>query len=141
MGEEPTSEEIARKLAFPVDKVQNLLNVFTVPLSLGTSLGDWEGEGNLLDLIEDKSCSTPGDVAAHRCLYDHLQQALSCLTPMEENIIRLRFGVGENKDHTLEEIGRRYDLSRERIRQIEEKAIRKLAHLNTHSRLGTFLSS
>ncbi|GEM_PF-487504 len=141
MGEEPTSEEIARKIAFPVDKVQNLLNVFTVPLSLGTSLGDWEGEGNLLDLIEDKSCSPPGDVAAHRCLYDHLQQALSCLTPMEENIIRLRFGVGENKDHTLEEIGRRYDLSRERIRQIEEKAIRKLAHLNTHSRLGTFLSS
>jgi RNA polymerase primary sigma factor len=140
MGEEPTSEEIARKIAFPADKVQNLLNIFTVPLSLGAPIGDWEGEGNLLDCIEDKKCSSPGDTTVRRCLYEHLQQALSCLTPMEENIIRLRFGLGEKKDHTLEEIGRRYDLSRERIRQIEEKAIKKLANLNTRSSLGAFLS-
>jgi len=141
MGEEPTSEEIARKIAFPVDKVQNLLNIFTVPLSLGAPIGDWEGEGNLLDCIEDKKCTSPGDTAVHRCLYEHLQQALSSLTPMEENIIRLRFGLGEKKDHTLEEIGRRYDLSRERIRQIEEKAIRKLANPNNRSSLGAFLST
>jgi RNA polymerase primary sigma factor len=141
MGEEPTSEEIARKIAFPVDKVQNLLNIFTIPLSLGAPIGDWEGEGNLLDCIEDKKCSSPGDTAVHRCLYEHLQQALSSLTPMEENIIRLRFGLGEKKDHTLEEIGLRYDLSRERIRQIEEKAIKKLANLNNRSSLGAFLST
>ncbi len=141
MGGEPTSEEIADKIAFPVHKVQNLLNIFTIPLSLGTPVGDWEGEGSLLDCIEDKKVSSPGDSAINRCLYEHLQEALSSLTPMEENIIRLRFGVGEKKDHTLEEIGQRYDLSRERIRQIEEKAIKKLAHLNNRSTLGAFLSS
>lgn len=141
MGEEPTSEEIARKISFPVDKVQNLLNIFTVPLSLGAPIGDWEGEGNLLDFIEDKNCSSPGDTTVQRCLYEHLQQALSSLSPMEESIIRLRFGLGEKKDHTLEEIGLRYDLSRERIRQIEEKAIKKLANLNNRSSLGAFLSS
>ena len=141
MGGEPTSEEIARKIAFPVHKVQNLLNIFTIPLSLGTPVGDWEGEGSLLDFIEDKKVSSPGDTAINRCLYEHLLEALSSLTPMEENIIRLRFGVGEKKDHTLEEIGQRYDLSRERIRQIEERAIKKLAHLNNRSKLGAFLSS
>ena len=141
MGGEPTSEEIASKIALPVHKVQNLLNIFTIPLSLGTPVGDWEGEGSLLDCIEDKKVSSPGDSAINRCLYEHLQEALSSLTPMEENIIRLRFGVGEKKDHTLEEIGQRYDLSRERIRQIEERAIKKLAHLNNRATLGAFLSS
>ena len=141
MGGEPTSEEIARKIAFPVDKVQNLLNIFTMPLSLGTPVGDWEGEGNLLDFIEDKTVSSPGDTTINRCLHEHVREALSSLTPIEENIIRLRFGVGEKKDHTLEEIGQRYDLSRERIRQIEEKAIKKLAHLNNRATLGAFLSS
>ncbi len=141
MGGEPTPEEIARKTELPVDKVQNLLTIFTIPLSLETPVGDWEGEGNLLDCIEDKKVSSPGDRAMNRGLHENLLQALSSLTPMEENIIRLRFGVGEKKDHTLEEIGRQYDLSRERIRQIEEKAIRKLAHLNNRSKLGSFLSA
>ena len=139
VGGEPTSEEIAQKIDFTVDKLHNVLKISSEPVSLATPVGEEGGDGHLGDFIADKKVVSPGDAEIHRSLHEHLQGVLSSLTRKEEKILRLRFGVGEKKDHTLEEIGQRFDLSRERIRQIEAIAIRKLEQGSRRKKLRTFI--
>ena len=139
VGGEPTSEEIAKKIDFTVDKLHNVLKISSEPVSLATPVGEEGGDGHLGDFIADKKVVSPGDAEINRSLHEHLQGVLSSLTRKEEKIVRLRFGVGEKTDHTLEEIGQRFDLSRERIRQIEAIAIRKLEQGSRRKKLRTFI--
>ena len=139
VGGEPTSEEIARKIDFTVDKIHNVLKIASEPVSLATPIGEEGGDGHLGDFIADKKVLSPGDAEINRSLHEQLQGVLSGLTHKEEKILRLRFGIGEKTDHTLEEIGQRFDLTRERIRQIEAKAIRKLKQGNRRKKLRTFI--
>ena len=139
VGGEPTSEEIAKKIDFTVDELHNVLKISSEPVSLATPIGEEGGDGHVGDFIADKKVVSPGDAEINRSLHEHLQGVLSSLTRKEEKILRLRFGVGEKSDHTLEEIGQRFDLSRERIRQIEAKAIRKLEQGSRRKKLRTFI--
>ena len=139
VGGEPTSEEIAQKIDFTVDKVHNVLKIASEPVSLATPIGEEDGDGHLGDFIADKKAVSPGDAEVNRSLHEHLQGVLSGLTHKEEKILRLRFGIGEKKDHTLEQVGQRFDLTRERIRQIEAKAIRKLEQGSRRKKLRTFI--
>jgi RNA polymerase primary sigma factor len=139
VGGEPTSEEIARKIDFTVDKVHKVLKISSEPVSLATPIGEEDGDGYIGDFIADKKVLSPGDAEVNRSLQEHLQGVLSGLTHKEERILRLRFGIGEKTDHTLEEVGQRFDLTRERIRQIEAKAIRKLEHWSSREKLKTFI--
>ena len=140
IGREPTPEELAEKLGMPLEKVRKVLKIAKEPLSLETPIGE-EGDSNLGDLIEDKNAILPIDAAIQSDLRETTTRALASLTPREERIVRMRFGLGMNSDHTLEEVGQQFSLTRERIRQIEARALRKLKHPNRSSALRSFLNS
>src|SRR5262249_53886791 len=127
IGREPTPEELAEKLGMPLEKVRRVLKIAKEPLSLETPIGD-EENSHLGDFIEDKNAILPIDAVIQSNLRETTTRTLASLTPREERIIRMRFGIGMNKDHTLEEVGQRFSVTRERIRQIEAKALRKLRH-------------
>jgi RNA polymerase primary sigma factor len=140
IGREPTPEELAEKLHMPLEKVRKTLKIAKEPLSLETPIGD-EGDSQLGDLIEDKNAILPIDAAIQSNLREATTRVLASLTPREERIVRMRFGLGMNSDHTLEEVGQQFSLTRERIRQIEAKALRKLKHPSQSRELRSFLDS
>jgi len=140
IGREPTPEELAEKLGMPLEKVRKVLKIFREPLSLETPIGDEEGS-HLGDFIEDKNAILPIDAAIQSNLRETTTRTLASLTPREERIIRMRFGIGVNKDHTLEEVGLQFSVTRERIRQIEAKALRKLRHPSRSRILRSFLDN
>jgi len=140
LGREPTPEELAEKLHMPLEKVRKTLKIAKEPLSLETPMGE-EGDSQLGDLIEDKNAILPIDAAIQSNLRDTTTRVLASLTPREERIVRMRFGLGMNNDHTLEEVGKQFSVTRERIRQIEAKALRKLKHPSRSRILRSFLDS
>ena len=140
IGREPTPEELAEKLGMPLEKVRKTLKIAREPLSLETPIGD-EGDSHLGDLIEDKNAILPIDAAIQSNLRETTTRLLASLTPREERIVRMRFGLGMNSDHTLEEVGQQFSVTRERIRQIEAKALRKLKHPSRSRELRSFLDS
>jgi RNA polymerase primary sigma factor len=140
IGREPTPEELAEKLGMPLEKVRKTLKIAREPLSLETPIGD-EGDSNLGDLIEDKNAILPIDAAIQSSLRETTTRLLASLTPREERIVRMRFGLGMNSDHTLEEVGQQFSVTRERIRQIEAKALRKLKHPSRSRELRSFLDN
>jgi len=127
LGRDPLPEEIAERMDYPLEKVKKVLRIAKEPISLETPIGD-EEDSNLGDFIEDKRAPAPADEVVHTKLGDQIQNILSELTPREEQVLRKRFGIGEKSDHTLEEVGKLFNVTRERIRQIEAKALRKLKH-------------
>ena len=137
-GREPTPEELAEELRMPVAKVRMTLKMAKEPVSLETPIGD-EGDSHLGDLIEDQNTILPIDAAIQSNLRDITSRVLASLTPREERIVRMRFGIGTNSDHTLEQVGQQFSVTRERIRQIEAKALRKLKHPSRSSMLRSFL--
>jgi RNA polymerase primary sigma factor len=137
-GREPTPEEIAEKIDLPVDKVRKVLKIAQEPISLETPIGE-EEDSHLGDFIEDKGAVSPLDAVIGMNLTSQTEDVLFTLTPREENVLRLRFGIGDGCDHTLEEVGQRFDVTRERIRQIEAKALRKLRHPTRSRKLKSFL--
>jgi len=140
IGREPTPEELAEKLGVPLEKVRKTLKIAREPLSLETPIGE-EGDSNLGDLIEDKNAILPIDAVIQSNLRETTTRMLASLTPREERIVRMRFGLGMNSDHTLEEVGQQFSVTRERIRQIEAKALRKLKHPSRSRELRTFLDN
>jgi RNA polymerase primary sigma factor len=140
IGREPTPEDLAEKLGMPLEKVRKVLKIAKEPLSLETPIGD-EGNSRLGDVIEDKNAVLPIDAAIQSNLRETTTRVLASLTPREERIVRMRFGIGMNTDHTLEEVGQKFSVTRERIRQIEAKALRKLKHPSRSSALRSFLKS
>jgi RNA polymerase primary sigma factor len=138
VGREPTPEEIAQKIEFPLDKVRKVLKIAKEPISLETPIGE-EEDSHLGDFIEDKKVAPPGDAAVNRSLHEQTKKVLSSLTTREEKVLRMRFGIGEKADHTLEEVGQDFAVTRERIRQIEAKALRKLRHPSRSKKLRTFI--
>jgi RNA polymerase primary sigma factor len=140
IGREPTPEELAEKLHMPLEKVRKTLKIAKEPLSLETPIGD-EGDSHLGDLIEDKYAILPIDAAIQSNLRETTTRVLASLTPREERILRMRFGIGMNTDHTLEEVGQQFSVTRERIRQIEAKALRKLKHPSRSRVLRGFLDN
>jgi RNA polymerase primary sigma factor len=136
-GREPTPKELAEKLGMPLDKVSKVLRVAREPLSLETPIG--EEDSHLGDLIEDKNAILPIDAAIQSNLRETTTPLLAFLTPREERILRMRFGIGMTTDHTLEQVGRQFSVTRERIRQIEAKALRKLKHPSRSRMLRSFL--
>jgi RNA polymerase primary sigma factor len=138
-GREPTPEELAERLAIPLDRVRRILKLVREPLSLDAPLGDEEDSGRLGDQIEDERATSPIASAIAANLRRVTTETLASLTPREEHIVRMRFGIGLNADHTLEEVGKRFSVTRERIRQIEAKALRKLKHRSRSRRLRSFL--
>jgi RNA polymerase primary sigma factor len=140
IGREPTPEELAEKLGMPLERVRRVLKIAKEPLSLETPIGD-EEDSHLGDLIEDKSAILPIDAAIQSNLRETTTRVLASLTPREERIVRMRFGIGMNADHTLEEVGQQFSLTRERIRQIEARALRKLKHPSRSSALRSFLNN
>ena len=137
LGREPFPDEIAEKIGFSVDKIRKILRITKEPISLETPVSDDE-DTHLSDLIEDKNTPVPQDSVIFRDLIEQLNRILSTLTPKEERVIRMRFGIGEKYDHTLEEVGQVFEVTRERIRQIEAKALRKLRHPTRAKRLKCF---
>ncbi|MDR3326501.1 MAG: RNA polymerase sigma factor RpoD [Rhodospirillaceae bacterium] len=140
IGREPTAEELSEKLSMPIEKVRKVLKIAREPISLETPVGD-EEESHLGDFIEDKNAVLPIDVAIQNSLRDTTTRILSSLTPREERVLRMRFGIGMNTDHTLEEVGQQFSVTRERIRQIEAKALKKLKHPSRSRKLRSFLDS
>jgi RNA polymerase primary sigma factor len=139
-GREPTPEELAQKLNMPLDKVRKVLKIAKEPISLETPIGD-EEDSHLGDFIEDKNAVQPFDAANLANLRDATTRVLATLTPREERVLRMRFGIGMNTDHTLEEVGQQFSVTRERIRQIEAKALRKLKHPSRSRKLRSFLDN
>jgi len=137
-GREPTPEEIAEKMEMPLEKVRKVLKIAKEPISLETPIGE-EEDSHLGDFIEDKSVVSPQDAAFGMNLGDQTKHVLATLTPREEKVLRMRFGIGERSDHTLEEVGRDFSVTRERIRQIEAKALRKLRHPSRSKKLRSFV--
>jgi RNA polymerase primary sigma factor len=140
IGREPTPEEVAEKLGMPLERVRKVLRVTKEPLSLETPIGD-EEDSHLGDFIEDKNAILPIDAAIQSNLREITTRVLAFLTPREERVLRMRFGIGRNTDHTLEEVGQQFSLTRERIRQIEARALRKLKHPSRSSVLRSFLNN
>ncbi|VXB00852.1 RNA polymerase sigma factor RpoD [Brevundimonas sp. G8] len=140
IGREPTPEELAEKLAMPLEKVRKVLKIAKEPISLETPIGD-EEDSHLGDFIEDKNAVLPIDAAIQSNLRETTTRVLASLTPREERVLRMRFGIGMNTDHTLEEVGQQFSVTRERIRQIEAKALRKLKHPSRSRKLRSFLDS
>jgi RNA polymerase primary sigma factor len=138
IGREPTPEELAEKLGMPLDRVRKALRLTREPLSIETPVGQ-EEDVCLGELIEDKETIQPIDAAIQSELRETTTRVLASLTPREERIMRMRFGIGVNKDHTLQEVGQQFSVSRERIRQIEAKALRKLKHPSLSRILRSFL--
>jgi RNA polymerase primary sigma factor len=138
IGREPTPEEIAKRMELPLDKVRKVLKIAKEPISLETPIGE-EEDSHLGDFIEDKKVIAPGDAVTNTNLSDIIRRVLATLTPREEKVLRMRFGIGEKADHTLEEVGQDFDVTRERIRQIEVKALRKLRHPTRSKNLKSFI--
>ena len=138
MGREPTPEELGDRMEMPEDKVRRVLKIAKEPISMETPIGDDE-DSNLGDFIEDKNIKLPLDAAIQNNLREATTGVLSTLTPREERVLRMRFGIGMNTDHTLEEVGQQFSVTRERIRQIEAKALRKLKHPSRSKQLKSFL--
>jgi RNA polymerase primary sigma factor len=138
IGREPSPEEIAEKMELPLDKVRKVLKIAKEPISLETPIGE-EEDSHLGDFIEDKKILNPIDAVVYNDLTEKTQGVLATLTPREEKVLRLRFGIGERADHTLEEVGKDFDVTRERIRQIEAKALRKLRHPIRNKKLKSFV--
>jgi RNA polymerase primary sigma factor len=138
LGREPAPEEIAERMDIPLEKVRKVLKIAKEPISLETPIGE-EEDSHLGDFIEDKNTASPVDSAININLADQVKKVLGTLTPREERVLRMRFGVGEKSDHTLEEVGQDFEVTRERIRQIEAKALRKLRHPSRSKRLKTFI--
>ncbi len=140
IGREPTPEEMAEKLAMPLEKVRKVLKIAKEPISLETPIGD-EEDSHLGDFIEDRNAVLPIDAAIQSNLRETTTRVLASLTPREERVLRMRFGIGMNTDHTLEEVGQQFSVTRERIRQIEAKALRKLKHPSRSRKLRSFLDN
>ena len=140
IGREPTPEELSEKLSMPLDKVRKVMKIAKEPISLETPIGD-EDDSQLGDFIEDKNAIQPLEAAIHSNLRETTTRVLASLTPREERVLRMRFGIGMNTDHTLEEVGQQFSVTRERIRQIEAKALRKLKHPSRSRKLRSFLDS
>lgn len=140
IGREPTPEELAEKLSMPLEKVRKVLKIAKEPISLETPIGD-EEDSHLGDFIEDKNALLPIDAAIQSNLRETTTRVLASLTPREERVLRMRFGIGMNTDHTLEEVGQQFSVTRERIRQIEAKALRKLKHPSRSRKLRSFLDN
>lgn len=140
MGREPTPEEIAQRMDMSLDKVRKVLKIAIEPISLETPIGE-EEDNHIGDFLEDKSQATPSESVVSGSLSEQTRKALSTLTPREEKVLRMRFGIGEKSDHTLEEVGQNFDVTRERIRQIEAKALRKLRHPSRSKKLKAFIES
>jgi RNA polymerase primary sigma factor len=140
MGREPTPEEIAGRMDMSVDKVRKVLKIAIEPISLETPIGE-EEDNHIGDFLEDKSQSSPSESVMGANLSEQTEKALATLTPREEKVLRMRFGIGERSDHTLEEVGQNFDVTRERIRQIEAKALRKLRHPSRSKKLRAFIES
>ena len=138
IGREPTPEELATRLVMPLDKVRKVMKIAKEPVSLETPIGD-EEDSHLGDFIEDKNAVLPLDAAIQSNLRETTTRILASLTPREERVLRMRFGIGMNTDHTLEEVGQQFSVTRERIRQIEAKALRKLKHPSRSRKLRSFL--
>jgi RNA polymerase primary sigma factor len=137
-GREPTNEEIAKKMELPVSKVQKIKKIAQAPLSLETRIGEGEGS-HLKDFIEDKHTLSPHDEVMQTNLKEKIEEALKANTQREANVLKMRFGLGNGMEHTLEEVGQQYKVTRERIRQIQEKAIRKLKHSRHRRKLESFM--
>ena len=137
-GHDPSAEEIAERLDMPVDKVREIMRVAQEPVSLETPIGE-EEDSHLGDFIPDEDAPAPSDVASHTMLKEQLAEVLSTLTPREEKVLRLRFGLEDGRSRTLEEVGKEFNVTRERIRQIEAKALRKLRHPSRSKKLKDFL--
>ena len=140
LGREPTPKEIAAKMELPVDKVRKVLRIAKEPISLDTPLGE-EEDSHLGDFIEDKNVLNPSSAMVNLNLIEQTRRVLATLTPREERVLRMRFGIGEESDHTLEEVGQDFNVTRERIRQIEAKALRKLRHPSRSDKLKTFVDT
>ena len=140
LGREPTPEEIAEKMEMPVEKVRKVLKIAKEPISLETPIGE-EEDSHLGDFIEDKRIMSPADAVIAMNLSEQTRKVLATLTPREEKVLRMRFGIGEKSDHTLEEVGQDFFVTRERIRQIEAKALRKLRHPTRCRRLKSFVDT
>jgi len=140
LGREPTAEEIAEKMEIPLDKVRKVLKIAREPISLETPIGE-EEDSHLGDFIEDKKFMLPSDAAVSLNLAEQTRKVLATLTPREEKVLRMRFGIGEKADHTLEEVGQDFAVTRERIRQIEAKALRKLRHPTRSRKLKSFIDN
>ena len=140
IGREPTPEELAAKLSMPLEKVRKVMKIAKEPISLETPIGD-EEDSHLGDFIEDKNAVLPIDAAIQSNLRETTTRVLASLTPREERVLRMRFGIGMNTDHTLEEVGQQFSVTRERIRQIEAKALRKLKHPSRSRKLRSFLDN
>jgi RNA polymerase primary sigma factor len=136
-GREPSPDEIAEKMELPLEKVRKVLRIAKEPISLETPIGE-EEDSHLGDFIEDKTIATPSEAVTYLNLSEQTKKVLSTLTPREEKVLRMRFGIGEKSDHTLEEVGRDFAVTRERIRQIEAKALRKLRHPSRAKKLKSF---
>ena len=137
-GHDPTAEEIAAELDMPIDKVREIMRVAQEPVSLETPIGE-EEDSHLGDFIEDSDAPAPADAASHTLLKEQLEDVLSTLTPREKKVLELRFGLEDGRNRTLEEVGKEFNVTRERIRQIEAKALRKLRHPSRSKRLKDFL--
>ncbi len=137
-GHEPTAEVIAVELAMPVDKVREIMRVAQEPVSLETPIGE-EEDSHLGDFIPDDDAPAPADAASHTLLKEQLEEVLQSLTEREAKVLRLRFGLDDGRPRTLEEVGKEFDVTRERIRQIEAKALRKLRHPSRSKKLKDFL--
>jgi RNA polymerase primary sigma factor len=140
IGREPTPEEIAEKMELPLDKVRKVLKIAKEPISLETPIGE-EEDSHLGDFIEDKAIVSPSEAVINMNLAEQTRKVLATLTPREEKVLRMRFGIGEKSDHTLEEVGQDFEVTRERIRQIEAKALRKLRHPSRSKRLRSFVEN
>jgi RNA polymerase primary sigma factor len=140
LGREPFPEELAERVGFSVDKVRRVMRITREPISLETPINDDE-DAYLLDLIEDKNVITPHESALFDDLIEQVNRTLATLTPREEKVLRMRFGIGEKYDHTLEEVGQVFEVTRERVRQIEARALRKLKHHSRTRRLRPFTDS
>ncbi|MEJ5365616.1 MAG: RNA polymerase sigma factor RpoD [Desulfosoma sp.] len=140
LGREPTPEEIAERMDFPVDKVRKVLKIAKEPISLETPIGE-EEDSHLGDFIEDRRVTSPVDAVINLNLSEQTRKVLATLTPREEKVLRMRFGIGEKSDHTLEEVGQDFHVTRERIRQIEAKALRKLRHPSRRKELKSFIET
>ena len=140
LGREPTPEEIAEKMELPLDKVRKVLKIAKEPISLETPIGE-EEDSHLGDFIEDKGVISPSDAVISMNLAEQTRKVLATLTPREEKVLRMRFGIGERSDHPLEEVGQDFEVTRERIRQIEAKALRKLRHPSRSKRLKSFVEN
>jgi RNA polymerase primary sigma factor len=140
LGREPFPDEVAERVGFPAEKVQKVMRITREPISLETPIND-EEDSYLLDLIEDKNAITPHDSALIDDLTEQVNRTLATLTPREEKVLRMRFGIGEKYDHTLEEVGLVFEVTRERVRQIEARALRKMKHHSRTKRLRPFADS